>query len=130
MAAAQKSIRSPNPTLPDSVFKMFDMHGKVVIITGGSGGIGYEVGRALAEAGADIALWYNSSGQADDRAATIAKDFGVKCKAYKCSVQNFNEVCSDTIIIALLFGTLKLTMILYRLRLLPKLLLQTSGAWT
>lgn len=130
MAAAQKSIRWPNPTLPDSVFKMFDMHGKVVIITGGSGGIGYQVGRALAEAGADVALWYNSSGQADDRAATIAKDFGVKCKAYKCSVQNFNEVCSDTTIIALLFGTLKLTMILYRLRLLPKLLLQTSGAWT
>ena len=98
MAAAQKSIRWPNPTLPDSVFKMFDMHGKVVIITGGSGGIGYQVGRALAEAGADVALWYNNSSEAEDRAATIAQDFGVKCKAYKCSVQNFNEVCSHTII--------------------------------
>ncbi|GMG04373.1 unnamed protein product [Aspergillus oryzae] len=106
MAAAQKSIRWPNPTLPDSVFKMFDMHGKVVIITGGSGGIGYEVGRALAEAGADVALWYNSSGQADDRAATIAKDFGVKCKAYKCSVQNFNEVEAATQAVVADFGRL------------------------
>lgn len=89
---SQKSIRWPNPTLPDSVFKMFDMHGKVVIITGGSGGIGYQVGRGLAEAGADIALWYNTSTQADSLAATIAKDFGVRCKAYKCAVQNFDEV--------------------------------------
>lgn len=85
------------PSLPDSVFKMFDMHGKVAIITGGSGGIGYEVARALAEAGADIALWYNSS-PADERAATLVKDFGVRAKAYKVSVQNFNEVdrCSHT----------------------------------
>lgn len=93
----QQSIKWPTPSLPDSVFKMFDMHGKVAIITGGSGGIGYEVARSLAEAGADIALWYNSS-PADERAATLVKDFGVRAKAYKVSVQNFNEVhhCSHT----------------------------------
>lgn len=65
--ASQKSIRWPNPTLPDSVYKMFDMHGKVVIITGGSGGIGNQVRRGLAEAGTDIALWYNTSTQAESR---------------------------------------------------------------
>lgn len=36
--------------------KMFDMTGKVVIVTGGSGGIGYEAARALAEAGANVGL--------------------------------------------------------------------------
>ena len=50
----QDSARWPNPTLPNSVFKMFDMSGKVVIITGGSGGIGYEAARGLAEAGAEV----------------------------------------------------------------------------
>jgi sorbose reductase len=34
------------------------MKGKVVAITGGAGGIGFEVARATAEAGADVALWF------------------------------------------------------------------------
>ncbi|KAK2765119.1 hypothetical protein FQN54_008818 [Arachnomyces sp. PD_36] len=106
MASNQKSIRWPNPTLPDSVFKMFDMHGKVVIITGGSGGIGYEVARALAEAGADIALWYQHSQQADKLAATLQADFGVKSKAYKCSVQKFEEVEAVTKAVVKDFGRL------------------------
>lgn len=102
MGSQQQSIRWANPSLPDSVFKMFDMHGKVVIITGGSGGIGYQIARALAEAGADIALWYNSSNEAIKLAATLEKDFNVRAKAYKCSVQNFDEVrtlCRTSILI-------------------------------
>jgi len=46
----------PSPTLSDSVMKMFDMTGKVAIVTGGSGGIGYEAARGLAEAGANVSL--------------------------------------------------------------------------
>lgn len=43
----QKSICRANPAqIQDNVFEMFEMHGKVTIITGGSGGIGNEVGRA------------------------------------------------------------------------------------
>jgi FlaA1/EpsC-like NDP-sugar epimerase len=88
----KQSIRRPAPALPDSVFKMFQMQGKVAIITGGSGGIGYQVSWALAEAGADVALWYNHSTQAEQLAASLVDEFGVKSKAYKCSVQNFDEV--------------------------------------
>lgn len=89
---APVSKRWPNPSLQDSVFKMFDMHGKVTIVTGGSGGIGYEVARALAEAGSDIALWYHQSPNAAKLAATIEKDFGVKCKAYQCDVAEYDQV--------------------------------------
>lgn len=51
-----QSIRAQNPPVEDSVFKMFRMDGKTVIITGGAGGIGYEIARGLAEAGANVCI--------------------------------------------------------------------------
>ncbi|KAG0648005.1 putative NADP-dependent mannitol dehydrogenase [Hyphodiscus hymeniophilus] len=94
------------PKLSDSVLKMFDMTGKVVIITGGTGGIGYEVARGLAEAGANIALFYNTARNSDDLVTTIAKDFNVKAKAYKCSVESFEEVQAQTEAVVHDFGRL------------------------
>jgi hypothetical protein len=41
-----------------------------------------------------IALWYNYASTTEKLAATIEKDFGVKARAYKCAVENFDEVCS------------------------------------
>lgn len=71
---------------------MFRMHGKVTIITGGTGGIGYNVARGLAEAGSDIALWYHTSTEGAILAAAIEKDYGVRCKAYRCDVAIFENV--------------------------------------
>ncbi|PNP38570.1 hypothetical protein TGAMA5MH_09651 [Trichoderma gamsii] len=82
------------------------MTGKVVIVTGGSGGIGYEAARALAEAGANVALWYSRATNTDDLAATIEADFGVKAKAYKCSVENIEEVQEQTAAVVHDFGRL------------------------
>ena len=36
------------------------MTGKVVAVTGAADGIGYAVAEAMAEANANVALWYNS----------------------------------------------------------------------
>lgn len=102
----QVSQRWANPTLPDSVFEMFSMKGKVTIITGGSGGIGYEVARGLAEAGSDIALWYYKATNADKLAASLEKDFGVKAKAYQCDVAKYEQVKSSVDAVVKDFGKL------------------------
>ena len=60
MSKETPSNRRPDPPLSDSIWEMFSMKGKVVSITGGAGGIGFEVARAMAEAGADVAIWYLS----------------------------------------------------------------------
>lgn len=68
------------PPQSDSVLSFFNLKHKTAIVTGATAGIGYQVARALAEAGANVAIWYNSSKTADEKAKEIATKYGVKCK--------------------------------------------------
>lgn len=50
--------------------KLFDLTGRVVLVTGGNGGIGLGMASALAEAGADVAIWgtnADKNAQAEER---------------------------------------------------------------
>ncbi|GAA6035466.1 hypothetical protein JCM8097_000268 [Rhodosporidiobolus ruineniae] len=77
----------PTPQLSNSVFDLFSMKGKVTLITGGAGGIGFAVAEAVAEAGGDVALLYNSSeAKAKAGAEDLEKRYGVKARAFKCQV--------------------------------------------
>lgn len=61
-----------------SMMSMFSMKGKTAIVSGAGAGIGLAVVHALAEAGANIALWYNSNPNCEERAAEIAQKYGVQ----------------------------------------------------
>jgi NAD(P)-dependent dehydrogenase (short-subunit alcohol dehydrogenase family) len=65
-----------------------DFSNSTVIVTGGNRGIGRAISETLAKAGANVAIIYNSAKDAPDVAAEIAKQFNIKCEAWKCDVGN------------------------------------------
>lgn len=55
--------------------------------------MGIEAARGCAEMGADIAITYSSRKEgADKNVAELEKEYGVKAKAYKCNVSDYNDV--------------------------------------
>ncbi|KAI5803373.1 hypothetical protein DFH27DRAFT_47000 [Peziza echinospora] len=83
----QYTPRDGDPVLP-----LFSLKGKNAIVTGAGGGIGLAVADCLAEAGANVIIWYNHNTAAHDRAAEIAARWGVKCLAYKVDVTDHETV--------------------------------------
>jgi sorbose reductase len=58
---------------------LLSLKGKTAIVSGAGGGIGLAVAQGFAEAGADVAIWYNTNPRAIQGAKDIEKEFGVKC---------------------------------------------------
>lgn len=81
----------PAPKLPGLVMDYFSLKGKVALITGSLKGIGWAVAEAFAQAGADVAIWYNSH-PADTKAKELEEKYGVRAKAYKCNITDHEEV--------------------------------------
>jgi sorbose reductase len=69
------------PEYTDRVLPLFSLKGRTAIVSGAGAGIGLAVAHALAEAGANVAIWYNSNKKAIAEAEKIEKTFGVKCKS-------------------------------------------------
>jgi sorbose reductase len=67
------------PTNPNSILPLFQLTGRTAIVSGAGAGIGLAVAQALAEAGANVAIWYNSNKKATEEAENIAKTYGVIC---------------------------------------------------
>ncbi|EHK41724.1 uncharacterized protein TrAtP1_011355 [Trichoderma atroviride] len=88
---AFKHDNTPVPNV-DRVLPLFSLKGRTAIVSGAGAGIGLAVVEAFAEAGANVAIWYNSNKQAEESAAAIAKTYGVKCKAYQVNVTSAEAV--------------------------------------
>ena len=58
-------------------YKGFDLTGKVALVTGGNGGIGFGMADAMAEAGADVCIW-GTRKEKTDAAAEKLKRHGRK----------------------------------------------------
>ncbi|KAK3166647.1 hypothetical protein OEA41_009772 [Lepraria neglecta] len=91
----------PSPScISDSIFEMFSMKGKVASVTGTGAGIGLEIAKGLAEAGADC----NSKPKAITQAKEIEAKYGVKRKVYKCEMTDAAAVSATVDQIVADFG--------------------------
>lgn len=71
-----------NTSAPEhpSLMQMFSLKGKTAIVTGAAAGIGLAVAQGLAEAGANVALWWGANSSCPERAAEIAAKYGIQCE--------------------------------------------------
>jgi NAD(P)-dependent dehydrogenase (short-subunit alcohol dehydrogenase family) len=69
------------------MYKPFDLTGKVALVTGGNSGIGLGMARALAESGADVAIWGTNATKNAAAQAELAET-GRKVLALVCDVSD------------------------------------------
>lgn len=67
---------------------MFDLTGKRALVTGASGGIGREIAKALAQAGATVALSGTRVGALED----VAKEIGKDSPILPCNLSKLDDV--------------------------------------
>lgn len=72
-------------------YKPFDLSGKVVLVTGGNGGIGLGMADAVAQSGADVAIW-GTNEEKNKRAADQLSAYGVKVYTRKVNVAEEGQV--------------------------------------
>jgi 3-oxoacyl-[acyl-carrier protein] reductase len=70
---------------------LYDLSGKVALVTGGSRGIGRAIALALAEGGADILLNYSRSDKQADEVKRGIEAIGRKCVTVRADVSKFEQ---------------------------------------
>ena len=79
------------------MYKPFDLTGHGSVITGGNGGIGYGMARALLASGASVAIWGSRPEKTENARAALAKECGdaKRVHAFVCDVGDEAQVESS-----------------------------------
>ena len=66
---------------------LFNLTGKVALITGGNGGIGLGMAEGLASQGCEVAIW-GTNAEKNEQALTVLRQYGPKVSAEVCDVSD------------------------------------------
>jgi 3-oxoacyl-[acyl-carrier protein] reductase len=80
---------------------MFDLTGKVALVTGGSRGLGRAIALALAEQGADVAINYRGNADAAEEVAGRVRSLGRRALTIKGDTSAGREACEAIVKAAL-----------------------------
>jgi gluconate 5-dehydrogenase len=75
-------VKSPH------IRELFDLNGKVALVTGGARNLGFDMALALAEAGADVAITSRTLANAVKSAERIGQETGRRVTGFECDVRN------------------------------------------
>jgi NAD(P)-dependent dehydrogenase (short-subunit alcohol dehydrogenase family) len=77
-----------------TVQELFDLTGRVALVTGGARDLGYDMATALAEVGADVAVTSRTPADAGLAARRIAEDTGRRAAGFGCDVRFEDQVAA------------------------------------
>src|SRR5579871_5333046 len=70
---------------------MFDLGGRVVLVSGGNAGIGLGMAQGIARAGGDVVIW-GRRGDKNDEAAKLLAEFGGRVFAQQVDISDEGQV--------------------------------------
>ncbi|KAF9766665.1 hypothetical protein IL306_000882 [Fusarium sp. DS 682] len=88
----REGFPKPFPNIPNNVVEQLRLNGKVLVVNGAADGLGYSVAEGYAEAGGNVALWYNSNEAAIEKARLLSEQHGIKASAYKVDVSDAQQI--------------------------------------
>jgi len=71
---------------------MFDLHGRVAVVSGASSGLGKQMATAFAGQGADLVLLARRVERLEELKKELEKKYKVKCLAVKCDVTSTEDI--------------------------------------
>jgi NAD(P)-dependent dehydrogenase (short-subunit alcohol dehydrogenase family) len=78
----------------ESILSQFRLDGRTALVVGGNRGLGFEMAKSLAEAGASIFIAARDEARNAEARAGISELFGRPCAARKCDITNANDVAA------------------------------------